>query len=112
MNEITPVNNTIPNKSANLQAPGLTIKQIATLMNVSERLIYMARTVRRLRPDLGDEITAGKMSVHAAWIIATGKTKPTSWDRLVAAWNNANESDKSRFIVCLQPTGDTNDDQL
>lgn len=82
--------------TANLQ-PRMTVRQAATLMNVSERSIYMARAVHRLRPDLAMEIDAGRLSVAAAHRIATGKGKPTSWDRLVAAWNSATDDDRARL---------------
>lgn len=87
------------NQTANLQTPS--VKQLATLMNVSERAIYMARKVGRLRPDLIAEIDAGKMSVNEAHRIATGKAKPTSWDRLVTAWNNASEDDQARLALAI-----------
>jgi hypothetical protein len=60
--------------SANLQSR-LTVKQEAKLMNVSERLVYMAGKVLRLRPDLEPEIAAGRMSINEAHRIATGKPK-------------------------------------
>jgi hypothetical protein len=55
----------------------------------SERMVYMARKVMSLRPDLEPEILAGKMSRNEAHRIATGKAKPTSWNRLVSVWNAA-----------------------
>lgn len=77
----------------------LTVKQAARLMNVSERAVYMAAKVQRLRPDLAEEIRAGRMSTNAALRIAEGKSKPTSWDRLVRAWNNASDDDRRRFRI-------------
>ena len=86
--------------TANLQ-PVLTVKDAARLMSVSERLIYMARAVYRLRPDLADEVDAGRMSVARAHRIATGKAKATSWDRLLTAWNNATDDDRGRLVFAI-----------
>jgi len=86
--------------TAKLQ-PVLTVKDAARLMNVSERLIYMAMAVYRLRPDLADEVDAGRMSVAKAHRIATGKAKATSWDRLLTAWNNATDDDRGRLVVVI-----------
>ncbi|MFN4160117.1 MAG: hypothetical protein ACK4GO_17215 [Gemmobacter sp.] len=75
----------------------ITVKQAAALMNVSERSVYMARVVQRLRPDLALKLDAGTMSVAEAHRIATGKAKATSWDRLLSAWNNATDDDRARL---------------
>lgn len=91
-------------KAANLQV-GLTVAQAATLRNVSERSVYMARAVLRLRPDLVAEVEAGSMSIYAAYGLATDKPKPTSWDRLVSAWNNATDDDRARLIAEAGLTG-------
>lgn len=87
-------------KPANL--PRLTQKQLAVAFNVSERGIRMAGVVLRLRPDLEAEVMAGRMSLNEAHRIATGKAKPTSWDRLVRAWNNASDDDRGRLLVLAQ----------
>lgn len=84
--------------SANLQTR-MTVKQLAKLMNVSERLYYMVQRVRRLRPDLLPEVEAGRLRVHAALCIAENRPKPTSWDRLVKAWNAATDEDRERLSV-------------
>jgi len=86
--------------TAKLQ-PVLTVKAAARLMNVSARLVYMARAVCRLRPDLADEVDAGRMSVAKAHRIATGKAKATSWDRLLTAWNNATDDDRGRLVFAI-----------
>lgn len=84
--------------TANLQTTAnLTVKQAAILMNVSERSIYMVKKVLRLRPDLKNEIAAGKLSINAAHRIATNKLNPTSWDRLLTAWNAASAADRLRL---------------
>lgn len=89
--------------TANLQ-PKLTVKQRAELMNVSERLVYMADKVMRLRPDLEGEIMAGRMTVNRAYQIATGAKKPTSWDRLVTSWNNASREERALFLAHILPS--------
>jgi hypothetical protein len=67
--------------TANLQKQ--TVKQLAVRFGVSERQLYKAGLVYRWRPDLGDKVAAGEMSVHAAYLETTGKPKPTSRDRLL-----------------------------
>lgn len=87
--------------TANLQ-PRMTVKQASRLMNVSERTIYMAGVVQRRSPHLAAEVEAGRMNINEAYRLATNKPKPTSWDRLLAAWNNGTEEDRgklSRFIL-------------
>jgi hypothetical protein len=89
-------------ESANLQR--LTVKQAAQLLNVSERSIYSARRVVRLgRHDLVAKMQAGELTVHAALRIAENKPRPTTWDRLVRAWNNATDDDRGRFLLCVAP---------
>ena len=83
---------------ANLQSKGMTVKQAAAMLNISERTVYMARKVHRLRPDLAVKVLAGEMSLNEAHHIATGARKPTSWDRLVSAWNAATDEDRARLI--------------
>jgi hypothetical protein len=56
--------------TANLQ---FTVRQAARLMNVSERSVYMARKVQRLRPDLADAVIRGEISLNRAYLIATGR---------------------------------------
>lgn len=88
-------------RTANLQAR-ITVKQAALLMNVSERSVYMARKVHRLRPDLAALIDAGQMTLNEAHSIATCKAKGTPWDRLVSAWNAASDADRSRLLIEAQ----------
>ena len=83
--------------TANLQ-PRMTVKQAARLMNVSERMIYMVGAIQRRSPHLGAELEAGRISVNEAYRLVTNKPKPTSWDRLLAAWNNSTEEDRGRLI--------------
>lgn len=90
--------NTIAQPTANVQ-PRLTVRQRAEVAGVSERLLYMANAVLRLRPDLAAPIEAGSMSVAEAYRIAKGKAKATSWDRLVSAWNNASDADRARLMA-------------
>jgi hypothetical protein len=88
--------------TANLQ-PGLTVKQAAQLMNVSERSIYKVRELQRTgRDDLCDAIMRGEMSIHAALKIA----KPEKYDRrpdtlkaLRRAWNAATEDERAWLLA-------------
>jgi hypothetical protein len=75
-----------------------TAKQMAKQLGISERQLYKAGTIMRLRPDLMQKVAAGEMKVHAAYREAKGESKPTSWDRLVRAWLNATYEDRQRFI--------------
>lgn len=87
--------------AANLQMAvktAKTAKEVAKLYGISERQLFKAAVVMRVRPDLADKVQAGEMSVHAAWLEATGRSKPTSWDRLVTAWNNATTEDRVRLL--------------
>lgn len=74
---------------------GITVKRAAELMNVSPRMIYKAREVRRLRPDLEPEIKAGRLSMHKAWLIARGKKPPTKREKFIRVWNALDVDDQS-----------------
>jgi hypothetical protein len=91
---------------------GLTIKQAAEVMNVSERMIYMARAVQRSRPDLADKIAEGTMSMAEAYRLTTKKPKPTSYSRLVKAWNAASTQDQGRLLAELSLSTDKLDEVL
>jgi hypothetical protein len=75
-----------------------TAKQWAEHLGISERQMHKVGEVMRYRPDLMDKVAAKEMSVHAAWLEATGRDKDTSWDRLVRAWLNATYEDRCRFL--------------
>ena len=92
-----PLRGVVRQPTANLQ-PFLTVKQAAMLMNVSERSVYMARAVHRLRPDLAALLDAGTMSLASAYRMATNKAAQTSWDRLVSSWNKATDADRTRLM--------------
>ncbi len=88
--------------AANLQSmPRLTIKQAAALMNVSERLVYMCKRIRRTRPDLAAAVERGELSVNAATRIMDGTKPPDRFGALCRAWNRASESEQGRFLVIL-----------
>jgi hypothetical protein len=88
--------------TANLQSmPRLTIKQAAKLMNVSERLVYMCKRVRRLRPDLYERIERGELSVNAAMRIVDGTKPQDRFAALCRAWNRASDDEQARFLVIL-----------
>jgi hypothetical protein len=92
-----------PYSTANLQ---ITIKQAATLMNVSERSVYMARKVGRNRPDLEPEIMAGRMSLHHAYQLSTNnRTKPTKLAKLLALWRSASDEDRKKFLILIGTAG-------
>jgi hypothetical protein len=80
--------------TANLQ----TAKQWAERLGVSERQLHKAGEIMRYRPDLMEKVTAKEISLHSAWLEATGREKDTSWIRLVRAWNNATPDDRARFM--------------
>jgi hypothetical protein len=81
-----------------LKKAKVTTKQVTALMNVSERSVYTARKVMRLRPDLEPAIMAGRMSLNEALRVAEERVKPTSWDRLVKAWSAATDEDRARLL--------------
>ncbi len=57
--------------TANLQAKGLTVKQAAQLMNVSERSVYYARKLARSgRQDLCGRVERGELRISAALKLA------------------------------------------
>jgi hypothetical protein len=89
-------------QTANLH---MTVAKAAALMNVSPRLVYMAKKVARFRPDLSDEIREGRMSLHEAYCLVTNRAKPTAYDRLVSAWNAASDDDHDRFLAELTSAG-------
>ncbi|WP_117195113.1 hypothetical protein [Rhizobium terrae] len=83
---------------ANLQ---MTVKDAARLMNVSERSIYTARKITRLRPDLVSRIESGELSLNAAAKMITNRAGPTTYEKLIQAWNAASEDDQGRFLVAV-----------
>ena len=85
--------------TANLQT--LTVKEAARLMNVSERSVFTARKIARLRPDLVPRIEAGEMSLNAAAQMLTNRPGPTAYEKLVKAWNAASEEDHVHFLVAV-----------
>lgn len=84
--------------TANLQKPGLTIRQIAQMMNVSERSIYKCKAIMRVRPDLEAPLMNGTMSLDEAHRIAFGRAKPTPLERLVKAWNAVTDEEREMFV--------------
>ena len=75
--------------------------QTSRLMGVSERSVRMVKRAVRLRPDLGPALRAGTISIREALRIAEGRAKPTSWDRLMRAWNAATEDDRGRLALII-----------
>jgi hypothetical protein len=84
----------------------MTVKQAAQLMNVSERLVYMAIALRRSgRQDLIESVERGELSINAALKIANGKPSANlqkdTYAALVRAWNRATEDEQGRFLVAV-----------
>jgi hypothetical protein len=80
--------------------PTMTRKQAAQLMNVSERMVAMAKELRRTeRADLIEAIEAGRMTMHAALMVA----KPEKYgpkkrgNPVIAAYRRASIEDKAEF---------------
>lgn len=67
-------------------------------MKVSERSVRRAKNIRH-RPDLVHAVTAGTMSLHQAWLEATGKRPQTGLDRLWTAYRAATPDEKAEFIA-------------
>ena len=88
--------------TANLQS--MTAKEMAKRLGISERQLHKGSEVLRRRPDLFEKVMAKEMSMHAAYREARGESKPTSWKRLVTAWNNATDAERAKLIE--QVTGD------
>ena len=87
--------------TANLQT-GMTVKQAAKAMNVSERNIYNARRlIRTNRTDLIEAVERGDMSINKALSIAVQKQPTSAYQRLIRAWNSCREDEKERFLVAV-----------
>ena len=87
--------------TANLQT-GMTVKQAAKVMNVSERGIYNARRlIRTGRTDLIAAVDRGDMSVNKALVLAGGKQPASAYQRLIREWNACSEDEQVRFLVAV-----------
>ena len=85
--------------TANLQT-GMTMKQAAEVMNVSERSVYSARRLLRSgRDDLRAAVERGDMSLNKALSIAYGKRRASRYERLMRAWNACDEAEQQRFLA-------------
>lgn len=62
--------------TANLQFR-LTVEQAAKVMTVSPRLVYMARRISREATVLALEVSAGRLSVHAATKLLDARQRRT-----------------------------------
>jgi len=92
----------VSQKTANLQR--ITVRQAAEIMNVSERSVYMARKLARLRPDLEDEVVAGRLSLNAALRIAEKRASEPQ-PRLSAlrkAWAACSDAERNEFVLSLE----------
>ena len=85
--------------TANLQT-GMTVKQVAEHMKISERSIYYARRLNRTgRTDLIAAVERGDMSVNKALTLAGEKQPASAYQRLIRAWNACSEDEQGRFLV-------------
>jgi hypothetical protein len=91
-------------RTANLQ---MTVKDAARLMNVSERMVYMARELLATGcEDLCEGVQQGRMSLLAAVKAAkpekylkTRSEQPLS--RLKSEWQKASEAQRATFLQWL-----------
>ncbi len=91
-------------KTAKLQR--ITVRQAAEIMSVSERTVYMARKLARLRHDLEDEVVAGRLSLNAALRIAENRA-PEPRPQLSAlrkAWAACSDAERNEFVRSLDLT--------
>jgi hypothetical protein len=94
------------NGTANLQT-GLTVKQAARALAVSERMVYMCRELLATgRDDLAAAVERGEMTILGALKIA----KPLKYGRrtdglkrLLAAWQAASEDERNAFLGRVAP---------
>lgn len=87
--------------TANLQT-GMTVKQAAETMNVSERNVYNARRlIRTNRTDLIAAVERGDMSINKALSIAGQKQPTSAYQRLIRTWNACSEDEQGRFLVAV-----------
>ncbi len=85
--------------TANLQT-GMTVKQAAKALNVSERGIYDARRlIRTGRTDLVAAFERGDMSVNKALLLAGEKQPASAYQRLIRAGTACSEDEQGRFLV-------------
>jgi hypothetical protein len=87
--------------TANLQG-GFTIKQAAAVMNVSERMVYMARELMQTgRADLCAAVESGKLTILAALKEAKPERycAPDRAERLRRLWNSLSEAERADFIA-------------
>ncbi len=85
--------------TAKLQT-GMTVKQAAKALNVSERGIYDARRlIRTGRTDLVAAVKRGDMSVNKALVLAGEKQPVSAYQRLCRTWNACSEDEQGRFLA-------------
>ncbi|MDE2397506.1 MAG: hypothetical protein KGM91_18900 [Burkholderiales bacterium] len=97
---------TRPAPTANLQ--GLTVKQAASIMNVSERGVYDARRlIRSARADLIAEVEAGRMSLNRALMLAGERALRSGLAALRNAWSRATPDERAAFLAerCAEDLG-------
>jgi hypothetical protein len=83
----------------------MTVRDAARLMNVSERMVYMARELQICRPDLAAKVMAGELSVLAALRIAKPEKyskKREPLDALKNAWVRASAAERMSFLAWIE----------
>jgi hypothetical protein len=91
--------------AANLQ-PRMTAKDAARLMNVSERMVYMARELMATnRSDLVTKVEAGRMTMLGALKLAKpqkyGPKPGAGLKAIIVAWNKATEEERAWLLAKL-----------
>lgn len=81
---------------------GLTVKQAAQLVNVSERSVYDARRLMRSgQTELIQQVGSGQMSLHRALLIAGLKKPPRKAANLQSLWLRATATERREFLDWL-----------
>lgn len=92
--------------TANLQK-GLTVKEAAKLMQVSERQVYYAQKLRRSgRADLIAAVQRGEITLHAALRQVYPPPPKDGLKALLRAWQGASEEERTHFRTFLDVVDD------
>jgi hypothetical protein len=90
-----------PDSTADLQSR-LTVEQAAQHMNVSERMVYLARKLLRSgRDDLVAAVERGDLSLNAAISKLAERPKPDGYAALCRAWQKATHQERCRFMELM-----------
>ena len=95
--------------TANLQPKLFTFKQAAMIMNVSERMVYLAaKLMRSGRADLIAAVERGELSMHAALKQLEPPRRADTLGPLVRAWNAATLEEREALVAALDGDFGTN----